>query len=82
LLAGEADALRAVVKMALSLNPKQLDPQIEMIRRLDSENLLEPFILLALADKGIAEDYPDYLRVNRARLREYVNKYVIGTQRK
>ncbi len=81
-LAEEADALRAVVKMALSLNPKQLDPQIEMIRRLDSENLLEPFILLALADKGIAEDYPDYLRVNRARLREYVNKYVIGTQRK
>lgn len=79
-LAEEADALRSVVKMAESLKVKRLNPQIEMIKRLDSEGLLEAYILLALSDKDIAKDYPDYLRTNRAKLREYVNKYVVQKQ--
>lgn len=79
-LAEEADALRAVVEMARTLKTKDLNPQIAMIERLDSEGLLEAFILLALADRGIAKDYPGYLKQNRARLREYVKKYVVAAK--
>ncbi|MER3429722.1 MAG: hypothetical protein C4324_01530 [Blastocatellia bacterium] len=79
-LAEEVEALRAVVKMAESFKPKKLNHQIEMIKRLDSEGLLEAYILLASPDKGIAEDYEAYLQSNRAKLREYVNKYVVQKQ--
>lgn len=77
-LAEEADALRAVLQMAKSFKVKNLNPQIDMIGKLDSEGFLEAFILLALADKGIAADHPAYLRENRSKLRDYVKKYVIG----
>lgn len=79
-LAEEAEALRSVVEMASTLKPGNLNPQIKMIRQLDSEGLLEAYILLALSDEGIADDYPAYLRANRAKLREYVKKYVIGAK--
>jgi tetratricopeptide (TPR) repeat protein len=73
----EADALRSVVRIAKSTKPKQLERQIALIEELDSQGLLEAYILLALADNGIAQDHAQYLRTNRDKLRQYVLKYVI-----
>ncbi|QYU70701.1 tetratricopeptide repeat protein [Leptolyngbya sp. 15MV] len=75
----EAEALRAVVKMATAMKPKQLNPQIEMLSKLDNDGLLEAFILLARADEGIVQDHAGYLRSNKEKLRSYVVKYVIGS---
>jgi tetratricopeptide (TPR) repeat protein len=77
-LVEEADALRSVVSMAKSLKPTTLNSQIAMIEKLDREGLLEAYILMAIPDRGIAQDHPVYLRSNRDRLRRYVLRYVIG----
>jgi hypothetical protein len=77
-LVEEADALRSVVSMARSLKPKTLNSQIAMIDKLDREGLLEAYILMAIPDRGIAQDHPGYLRANRDKLRLYVLRYVIG----
>jgi tetratricopeptide (TPR) repeat protein len=74
----EAEALRDVVAMAKTLKPKRPNAQIETIAKLDKDGLLEAFILLALPDNGIAKDHPAYLATDRAKLRQYVVKYVIG----
>jgi tetratricopeptide (TPR) repeat protein len=76
-VAEEADALRSVVTMAKSLKPKSLNPQIALIEKLDKDGLLEAFILIAIADNGIARDHAAHLRSNREKLRQYVLKYVI-----
>jgi len=38
--------------------------------------LLEPYILFAKADAGIAQDYLGYRQTNRAKLRQYLLEYV------
>ena len=75
----EVDALRSVVSAAKDFekDPKKVDPQIQMIARLDSEGLLDAFVLMTASDEGVASDHPKYLREHRDKLREYVKKYVI-----
>lgn len=80
-LAEEADALRSVVKLARTLKAKQPNPQFEVIDAMDKDGLLEAFILIAIPTEGIAEDHPAYLRSNRIKLRQYVVKYVIGSDK-
>lgn len=79
-IAEEADALRSVLSMAKSLKPKNLNSQISMIEKLDKDGVLEAYILLAVADEGIASEHGAYLRQNRDKLRLYVSKYVIHPQ--
>jgi len=74
----EAEALRNVVSMSKSLKGKNKNQQIETIAKLDQDGLLVAYILLALIDEGIAEDYAPYLKSNRPKLRQYVLKYVIN----
>ncbi|HQU81918.1 MAG TPA: tetratricopeptide repeat protein [Pyrinomonadaceae bacterium] len=74
----EAEALRNVVTMAKTFKGKNKNPQIETIAKLDQEGFLEAYILLALTDQGIADDYADYFKANRAKLRQYVLKYVVN----
>lgn len=57
---------------------KTLNPSEANLLKLYDDNLLEPYILLAIPDRGIAEDFPVYLKQNREKLRQYVLKYVIG----
>ena len=76
-LAEEADALRSVVEMAKTLKPKALSQQIAVIEKMDKDGVLEAFILMAMADEGIAQDHLPYLKANRDKMRLYVNKYVI-----
>ena len=80
----EVAAMRAAVKVvAESLEKKdekkiaQPDPSLETIAKLDREGLLEAFILLAIPDRGIVQDFTEYRRSNVDKLRRYVNQYVM-----
>jgi tetratricopeptide (TPR) repeat protein len=56
---------------------KTLSPSLARLVELHDKDLLEPYILLARMDRGIAQDYRPYLEKNRAKLRQYVREYVI-----
>lgn len=80
-LAEEADALRSVLKIVAAANgnssESKLTPALIALKKLDDENLLEAYILLARADRGIAQDHAAYLKQHRDRLRRYVVEYVV-----
>jgi tetratricopeptide (TPR) repeat protein len=82
-LAEEYEALKMAAsilkeRMKAKDNPvKKLHPQLEVLLKLYDDGLIEPYILLAKADRGIARDHPAYLKQNRDKLRQYVLKYVI-----
>ena len=75
----EAAALRGALEALKNqkLDPKNVDPSLQTLQKLDKEGLLEPFILLALPDAGIAQDFADYRRANLEKLRRYVKEYVL-----
>jgi hypothetical protein len=56
---------------------KTLSPSLQKLKKLNDEGLLEAYILLARADDGIAQDYPNYLKANRDKLRRYMLVYVL-----
>jgi tetratricopeptide (TPR) repeat protein len=76
----EAAALNGVVQAIRERQKekriKLLDPSLQRLVKLADEGLLEPFILYALADQGIAQDYAEYRRLNRDKLRRYLLTYV------
>lgn len=71
----EAESIRSVLKTAKEQN--LTNSQFEILQKLDTDGLLEAFILMAKADDGIAEDHEAYLKNNRPKLRRYVLNYVI-----
>lgn len=76
----EAAALRGALKSyqgQQAKNPQSADPSLQLLAKLDKEGLLESFILLALPDEGIAQDYPEYRRTHLEDLRRYVKQYVL-----
>jgi tetratricopeptide (TPR) repeat protein len=76
----EAAALRTALKVFSEDKTKKAqnaDPSLTLLAKLDKEGLLESFILLALPDAGIAQDYPAYRRTNLEDLRRYVKQYVL-----
>ena len=77
----EADALRAAIKSYEEQQKKNgksaTDPSLDTLVKLEREGFLESFILLALPDEGIAQDYPEYRRTNLETLRRYVKQYVL-----
>jgi tetratricopeptide (TPR) repeat protein len=77
----EADALRAAIKSYEDQQKKTAksnpDPSLETLLKLEKEGFLESFILLALPDEGIAQDYREYRRTNLETLRRYVKQYVL-----
>ena len=76
----EAAALRSALKSyqgQQAKNPQSTDPSLQLLAKLDKEGLLESFILLALPDEGIAQDYPEYRRTHLEDLRRYVKQYVL-----
>jgi tetratricopeptide (TPR) repeat protein len=75
-LAEEADALRSVISMATADKKMTLSPSLAKLKKLDDEGLLEAYILLARADRGISLDHPAYLKRDRDKLRKYVVQYV------
>ena len=76
----EAAAMRAALKVLdekKSAKPGEIDPSLQVIRKLDKEGLLEPYILLAMPDEGIAQDFAPYRKTNVENLRRYVKQYVL-----
>ncbi len=77
------DLLKTVVTLARDRskdkksNITTLDPSIRRLGELYDKGLLEPYILLVRADRGIAADYRDYLTNHRDKLRQYVVEYVL-----
>jgi len=75
----EAAALRGALDAVQNkkIDPKNEDASIKVLRKLNQEGLLEAFILLALPDAGIANDFPAYRKTNIEDLRRYVKQYVL-----
>ena len=75
----EVAALRGALETVQNqkVDPKNEDPSIKVLRKLNKEGLLEPFILLALPDEGIATDFAAYRKTNVEDLRRYVKQYVM-----
>ena len=70
----ETSAMRAAIKV---LDKQTGDASLQVIKKLDKEGLLEAFILLALPDAGIANDFTAYRKTNVEDLRRYVKQYVL-----
>jgi tetratricopeptide (TPR) repeat protein len=75
----EAAALRGAIETLKNqkIDPKNVDPSLQVLQKLEKEGLLESFVLLALPDAGIAQDFQDYRRANLEKLRRYVKDYVL-----
>jgi tetratricopeptide (TPR) repeat protein len=78
-LAEEADALRSVITLATSDKAvKNLSPALAKLKQLNDQGVLEAYILLAIPDADIAQDYRAYLKENRDKLRRYVLLFVVN----
>ncbi len=78
-LAEELDALQSVVRLAAAdKKTKNLSPSLLKLKELNDKGLLESYILLARADQGISQDYVEYLKTNREKLRRYVVEYILN----
>ena len=77
-LAEEMDALRLVItSLKEQKNVKQLEPSLATLVKLQEAGLLEPYILFARADQGIARDYDGYQKASRDKLRRYLLEWVL-----
>ncbi len=78
----EAAALRMVAEAAAkdlkSGKVKTLEVSLDNLVRVNDAGLLEPYILFAHPDPGIARDYAGYRTANRDKLRRYWLEVVIG----
>src|SRR5215217_1928952 len=77
----EAAALRGALKVLdeqKGADAKSIDPSLQILRKLEKEGLLEAFILLALPDDGIVQDFAAYRKTNTENLRRYVKQYVLN----
>ena len=78
----ESESLRVMAESVESqlkdgkLKESSLDVSIANLLKLHREGLIEAYVLLALADEGIARDYVEYRKNNRDKLRRYLNDYV------
>jgi tetratricopeptide (TPR) repeat protein len=76
----EAAAIRSALSTYLGhikAHPKATDDSLQLLAKLDKEGFLESFILLALPDEGIVQDYVEYRKTNLDGLRRYVKQYVL-----
>jgi tetratricopeptide (TPR) repeat protein len=77
-LAEEVDALRMVIDVVKEgKKVKQLEPSLAKLVKLGEAGLLEPYVLFARADRGIAQDFAEYRKANRDKLRRYLLEYVV-----
>jgi tetratricopeptide (TPR) repeat protein len=58
------------------LKESSLDVSIANLLKLHRDGLIEAYVLLAKPDAGIANDYAEYRKNNRDKLRRYMNEYV------
>jgi tetratricopeptide (TPR) repeat protein len=80
-LGEELEALNAAAKVeeklrAAGSQPAE-DPSLDLLLKLHHTGLLEAYVLFSLGDDGIAHDYAPYREKNRAKLEEYMDKFVV-----
>lgn len=77
----EVAALSLAAKVFDELQQKKKDdkpdPGLSLLSRFKAEGMLEPYVLLIKADRGIAQDYEAYRDAHREKLIEFVDKYVV-----
>ena len=83
-LAEETEALTAEIrvleKLKGDIETAELvmeDQSLLLLLKLHQAGVLEPYVLFRLGDEGIARDYAAYRLKNRARLEEYMDKFVV-----
>lgn len=78
-LAEEMDAFRLALLSVKEQGKeiKQLEPSLARLVKLNDAGLLEAYVLFARADQGIAQDFADYRKANRDKLRRYLLDYVV-----
>lgn len=81
----EAAALRMVAdacaKDLQSGKVKALEPSLAMLVKLNEDGFIEPYVLFARPNQGIARDYPAYRATNRDKLKRYWLSVVIIASR-
>ena len=81
-IAEEVDAMRMALQSVREQKKEKgeikLSPSLVNLMKLDEAGLLEPYIFFARANAGIAQDYAAYRKANRAKLKEYWLKFVVG----
>src|SRR5580704_5571298 len=77
----EVDGFQGVVdqvKAEMKKNQiQQLDPALAALVKLSDEGLLESYVLISRADKGISHDYPAYRDAHREKIRQYITEWII-----
>ena len=75
-LGEEADALNMVLESLKEqkVKDKKLDPNLRVLRDLGDAKMIEPYVLLSLADQGIAQDYAAYRDKHRDLIHGYIEK--------
>src|SRR5271165_669622 len=80
----EAEALTAAAKVAKKLAQDKKtaglvanDPTVSLLLKLYEARLIEAYVLFSLGDQGIAKEYKPYREKDRARLEEYMDKFVV-----
>ena len=81
----EASALRVVAEMITAdLKSGKLkavdDASLANLLKIHQADLIEPYVLFARPDDGIARDYAGYRSANREKLRRYWMQMVIGNE--
>lgn len=83
-LVEETEALTAEVRVLERLKgdidtaePINENQSLSLLLQLYQAGLLEPYVLFRLGDEGIAKDYPAYRSMNRNKLEEYLDKFVV-----
>ena len=76
----ETEALRGVIQSAREQQKqgtaKQLSKDLQLLAQLEEAGLLEAYVLFARPDEGIAQDYFEYRKANRDKLRRYLTEYL------
>lgn len=80
----ESEALSVAASMIGKVGDKKKkkselpkDPDLALLLKLSSSNMIEPYVLLSAADEGISHDYESYRQQNRAKLEQYLSDFVV-----
>jgi Flp pilus assembly protein TadD len=80
----ESEALTAAAMVLQTLRQDEKSAELVtgntvagLLLKLHEAGLIDPYVLFSLGDDGIARDYKAYRAVNRAKLEEYMDKFVM-----
>jgi tetratricopeptide (TPR) repeat protein len=76
----EVDALMAVADGLLSSDRARevrSDPSLTLLLQLRQAGLIPPYVLFSLGGPGVARDYDGFREMNREKLEEYLDRFVV-----